>query len=212
MDEKRRTWEAELIEVHQRIARHFRRSEPRLRVLRYLRGLLSPVERKNGWQLAEHLGEARPDGIQRLLRDADWDADPVRDDLRAYVLEHFGSEEGVLILEETGFLKKGTHSVGVKRQNSGRAGRIENCQVGVFLCYATSEGAAFLDRALYLPEEWAKDAERRQKAGVCESVSFATKPELAKRMLARAFEVEVPCRWVIADTVYRSLRHWLATG
>lgn len=209
MDEQLRAWDSELTWIHQRIARHFYRSEPRQRVLSYLRGLLSPIERKNGWQLAEYLGEARPDGIQRLMTNADWNADSVRDDLRTYVIEHFGSHEAVLILDETGFLKKGTHSVGVKRQYSGTAGRIENCQVGVFLCYATSEGAAFLDRALYLPEEWAKDMQRREEAGVPESVAFATKPQLAQKMLARAFEAEVPCRWVIADTVYRSLRHWL---
>ena len=123
----------------------------------YLRGLLIPVERKNGWQLAEQAGDATPDGVQRLLSTYRWDADLVRDDLRSYVVEHLGQEDGVLVVDETGFLKKGTKSAGVQRQYSGTAGRIENSQVGVFLTYATAQGRVLLDRELYLPQVWAED-------------------------------------------------------
>ena len=163
-------WSRGLDGLVERIAPRFRRVEPRRRVRAYLQGLLCPVERKNGWQLAEYLGEATPDGVQHLLARADWDADAVRDDLMGYVREHLGRAGGVLVVDETGFLKKGTKSVGVARQYSGTAGRIENCQVGVFLGYATKRGRALLDRALYLPKEWAADADRRGGAGVPEAV------------------------------------------
>lgn len=204
-----RQWSRELVALHGRIAPRFCRAEPRERALRYLRGLLSSVQRKNGWQLAEHLGERSPDGVQRLLNAAHWDADGVRDDLRAYVVERLGDPEGVLVVDETGFLKKGSNSVGVKRQYSGTAGRIENCQVGVFLCYASRYAAAFIDRALYLPKEWAADPERRAQAGVPEAVAFQTKPALALAMIERALDAGVPCRWVTGDEVYggdRTLR------
>jgi SRSO17 transposase len=197
--------------VHAHIAPRFRRAEARARARRYLAGLLAPVERKNGWQLAEHLGETGPQGVQRLLNAADWDADVVRDDLRALVVESLGEPDGVLVLDETGFLKKGTKSVGVARQYSGTAGRRENQQIGVFLLYASARGAAFIDRALYLPEVWAGDAARRAAAGVPEAVAFATKGELAAAMLARAFAAGVPAAWVVGDTVYGhdELRRWL---
>src|SRR5581483_11726577 len=168
-------WADELDAVAGRIGRHFARSEPRRRAARYIRGLLSATERKNGWQLAEHLGDPTPDGVQHLLARADWDADAVRDDLLAYVAEHLGDAGGVLVVDETGFLKKGTKSCGVARQYSGTAGRIENCQIGVFLGYAGRKGRALLDRALYLPREWAGDAGRRAEAGVPEGAEFATK-------------------------------------
>jgi SRSO17 transposase len=174
--------------------------------------LLSPVERKNGWQLAEQAGEPTPTGMQRLLAGAKWDAEEVRDDLRAYVLEHLADSAGVLIVDETGFLKKGTKSVGVQRQYSGTAGRIENCQIGVFLAYATPQGRTFLDRELYLPKEWASDPARRAEAGVPEDVTFRTKPALARAMLARAFAAGVPAAWVTGDEVDgrdRRLRLWL---
>jgi SRSO17 transposase len=205
-------WRAGLDALHARIARRFRRSEARERAKRYLAGLLDRVERKNGWQLAEHLGESGPQGVQRLLNAADWDVDAVRDDLRAYVVEHLGEPDGVLICDETGFLKKGTKSVGVQRQYSGTAGRIENCQIGVFLAYASSKGRTFLDRELYLPKEWAGDAERRREAAVPEEVQFATKPRLARRTLQRVFAAGVPAAWVTGDEIYGDdpdLRHWL---
>ncbi|HEU4954357.1 MAG TPA: IS701 family transposase [Gemmatimonadales bacterium] len=208
-------WWAGLDALHGRIAGRFRRSEARERAKRYLAGLLDRVERKNGWQLAEHLGEPGPQGVQRLLNAADWDADAVRDDLRAYVVEHLGDPSGVLIVDETGFLKKGTKSVGVQRQYSGTAGRRENCQVGVFLGYAGSRGRAFLDRDLYLPKEWAADPARRREAGVPAEVAFATKPELARRMLERAFAAGVPAAWATGDEIYgdaTDLRHWLERG
>jgi SRSO17 transposase len=205
-------WQEELHALHERIAPQFQRPEVRARAGRFLAGLLEPIERRNGWQLAEALGERSPDGVQRLLRTARWDAEAVRDDLRAYVIEHLGDPDAVLVLDETGFLKKGTKSVGVARQYSGTAGRIENCQIGVFLAYASPRGRAFLDRALYLPKAWTEDAARREAAGVPGEVSFATKGELAKTMLARAFAVEVPAAWVTGDEVYGNdgqLRRWL---
>jgi SRSO17 transposase len=205
-------WVAGLDALHGRIARRFGRAEVRARARGYLAGLLGSVARRNGWQLAEHLGERHPRGVQRLLDAARWDADAVRDDLRAYVVEHLGDERGVLVVDETGFLKKGTKSVGVARQYSGTAGRTENCQVGVFLAYAGRRGRAFLDRALYLPKAWADDPARRAEAGVPESVRFATKGALAKAMLRRAFAGGVPAAWVVGDTVYGTdpgLRPWL---
>jgi SRSO17 transposase len=206
-------WIATLDALHTRIAPHFARAEARTRVRRYLDALLAPVARKNGWQLAEHLGEAGPQGVQRLLNAADWDVDAVRDDLIAFVAEQLGDPDGVLIVDETGFLKKGTKSVGVQRQYSGTAGRRENQQIGVFLAYASPHGTAFLDRTLYLPEVWAQDAERRAEAGVPETVAFATKGELAQQMLARAFAAQVPATWVVGDTIYGGdeLRRWLET-
>jgi SRSO17 transposase len=205
-------WGADLAALHARIAPRFVRPEPRRRALAFLRGLLAPVERKNGWQVAEQAGEATPDGMQRLLATAGWDADAVRDDLRAYVVEHLGDAAAVLVVDETGFLKKGAKSVGVQRQYSGTAGRVENCQVGVFLAYAAPAGRAFLDRELYLPEAWAADAARREEAGVPVEAGFRTKPQLARAMLARALDAAVPAGWVTGDEVYggdRRLRRWL---
>jgi SRSO17 transposase len=195
-----------------RIGPLFARSEARERALAYLQGLLSPVTRKNSWQLAEAVGDPTPYGFQHLLGRADWDADAVRDELRGYVTEHLGDPSGVGVLDETGFLKKGAKSVGVARQYSGTAGRVENCQIGVFLAYASPEGRTFLDRELYLHKEWAQDRERCREAGVPEEVEFATKPQLAKRMLERALDAGVPMAWVTGDEVYggdRRLRMWL---
>jgi SRSO17 transposase len=166
--------------------------------------LLAPVERKNGWQMAEELGERGPRGVQRLLGEADWDEEAVRDELRGYVIEHLGEEKGLLVVDETGFVKKGKKSAGVTRQYSGTAGRTENSQVGVFLLYASSRGAAFLDRALYLPEEWTADRVRCREAGIADTVACATKGELAKQMVIRAFEAKVPADWVVGETVYGS--------
>lgn len=212
MEQAIQAWEEQFQSLHQRIARHFVRAEPRRRALAYVKGLTSPCERKNGWQLAEMAQESCPDGMQRLLNQALWDADAVRDDLRQYVVEQLGDAEAVLVIDETGFLKKGCKSVGVQRQYSGTAGRIENCQIGVFLAYASHKGSALVDRALYLPQEWCNDQQRRQEAGVPEAVKFATKPELARQMLERALEAPVPCAWVTGDTIYgsdRKLRRWL---
>ena len=200
-------------ELHARIADRFARSEARERAGRYLAGLLERVERRNGWQLAEALGESGPQGVQRLLNAAVWDADGVRDDLRAYVVEQLGDEAtGILIVDETGFLKKGDKSCGVARQYTGTAGATVNCQVGVFLAYSSAAGAAFIDRDLYLPREWTDDQDRRTEAGVPEEARFATKIDLARRMLARAFDGGVPARWVVADAFYgrsHALRRWL---
>jgi len=204
-------WEAVLAVLRERLAPRFSRAEPRRRVRAYLAGLVGTAARKNGWQLAEHAGEATPYGMQRLLAGSRWDAEAVRDDLRAFVVERLGDAAGVLIVDETGFLKQGDKSAGVARQYSGTAGRIENCQVGVFLAYAAPRGCAFLDRALYLPDEWAAAADRRAAAGVPDTVAFATKGELAQAMLARAFAAGVPAAWVVGDTVYGGdeLRRWL---
>jgi SRSO17 transposase len=205
-------WWADLDALHARIGGRFKRPEVRARAGRYLAGLLGPVERRNGWQLAEQIGEAAPDGVQRLVRTACWDADAVRDDLRAYVVEHLGSDDAVLVVDETGFLKKGTKSAGVARQYSGTAGRIENCQVGVFLAYASGKGRAFLDRELYLPQAWIDDGERRRAAGVPKEATFHTKPGLARRMLVRAFAAGMPAAWVTGDEVYGNdggFRRWL---
>jgi SRSO17 transposase len=195
-------WTVGWDEIQERIGPRFARSEQRQRVRRSVDGLLSPVERKNGWQLAEHTGEARPYGLQRLLAGAKWDADAVRDDLRAYVLEQLGDPRAVLVIDETGFVKQGPKSVGVKRQYSGTAGRIETCQIGVFLTYAAPQGQVLLDRELYLPRAWADAPERRREAGVPEAIRFATKPQLARRMLERALEAGVPAAWVTGDSVY----------
>src|SRR4051794_5839457 len=205
-------WADGLAALHARVGRRFARAEPRRRALSYVRGLLSPVERKNGWQLAELAGEPTPDGMQQLLARADWDAEAVRDDLRAYVVEQLGDPAAVLIVDETGFVKKGVKSVGVQRQYSGTAGRIENCQIGVFLAYASGKGRTFLDRELYVPPEWAADAARRQEAAVPETVAFQTKPQLARAMLERALAAGVPAQWVTGDEVYGGdgrLRGWL---
>src|SRR5215218_1415690 len=202
-----RSWTEELEAVGDRLSEHFARSEVRQRAQDYLRGLLSEAERKNSWQLAEVAGNSTPYGIQHLLGRASWDADALREDLREYVIEHLADDESALIVDETGFIKKGDKSVGVKRQYTGTVGKRENCQVGVFLAYASCRGQAFIDRELYLPEEWAEDKDRRQRAGVPEEVGMRTKPELAKEMLGRALvEGGVRVSWVVADSVYGDSR------
>lgn len=212
MRRRLKAWERELETLHERLGGLFKRSEPRERSLAYLKGLLGTVERKNGWQLAEWMGEATPHGVQHLLERACWDADAARDILREYVVEHLGAGEGVLIVDETGFVKKGQHSAGVQRQYSGTAGRIENSQIGVFLCYAGDGGSAFIDRELYVPRQWIDDRTRCEAAGIPASVEFDTKPQMARRMLERALDAGVPCAWVTGDEVYggdRRLRVWL---
>ncbi|MGW1682910.1 IS701 family transposase [Saccharopolyspora sp. NPDC002376] len=195
-----------------RIACRFGRREPRERAREYVSGLVAGLERKNGWTLAEQAGEVCPDGMQRLLRWAGWDVDGVRDDVRDYVVEHLGDPEGVLIIDETGFLKKGTRSAGVARQYSGTAGRIENCQIGVFVAYASQHGYALIDRELYLPKAWIDDRDRCRRAGIPDDAGFATKPQQAQEMLGRVIAAGVPFRWVTADELYgrcKDLRAWL---
>ena len=206
-------WSRALGALHERVGHRFARSEARERVKRYLVGLLGRVERKNGWQIAEAIGERDPQGVQRLLNSARWDAEAVRDDLREYVLEHLADEEtGVLIVDETGFLKKGEKSVGVARQYTGTDGDTVNCQVGVFVCYSSEKGAAFVDRALYLPKAWTNAPARRAEAGVPAEIVFRNKIGLAQEMLERAFRAGVPARWVVADSFYgrsHAFRVWL---
>ncbi len=207
-------WGQELERLHARIAQHFVRPEPRRRALAFLKGIVSPVERKNGWQLAEHAGESRPDGMQRLLSSAVWDAEPVRDDLRAYILERLGDPGAIIVIDETSFRKRGDKSAGVGPQHCGTTGQVENCQVAVFLAYTSANGCTLLDRELYLPLRWIEDQERCQEAGIPDEVRFQTKPELAKRMLERLFAARVPVAWVVADSVYggnADLRTWLET-
>lgn len=195
-------WADDLAELGALIGPRFARSEPRDHALAYVRGLLSTEERKNSWTLSEQAGDATPDGMQRLLSTTGWDPDLVRDDVQRYVVANLGDPGGVLIVDETGFLKKGTRSAGVARQYSGTAGRIENCQIGVFLGYATPAGRTLLDRELYLPKAWTDDPARCAAAGIGADVEFATKSELAMTMLRRAHAAGVPARWVTADEVY----------
>lgn len=204
-------WGQALEALHRRIAPHFHRAEPRQRALAYLQALVGPCARKNGWHIAEQVGDLTPDGVQRLLNAAAWDTNAVRNDLRAYVVEHLGDPSGVLIVDETGFLKKGTKSAGVARQYSGTAGRRENQQIGVFLAYASAYGCAFIDRELYVPEQWIADVDRCAEVAMPAALQFATKGVLAQQMLARAFAAQVPVRWVVGDTIYGSdeLRRWL---
>jgi SRSO17 transposase len=181
---------------------HFQRSAAHRHAVAYVEGLLGEVERKNGWQLAEYGGYEHPRTIQRVLDRSVWNADAVRDDLRQQVIAELGDPDGVLVVDETGFLKKGTKSCGVARQYSGTAGRIENCQIGVFVGYASPKGRAGIDRALYVPREWADDQERRTEAGVPEAIEFHPKPSLALDMINRALDAGVPARWVVGDVVY----------
>ncbi|WP_420855162.1 IS701 family transposase [Rhodococcus koreensis] len=197
-----RVWAEGLAEIDALIGHRFARSEPRKHAVEYVRGLLSGEERKNSWTLSERAGDRLPDGMQRLLSTADWDPDAVRDDVRDYAVDHLADPSGVLILDETGFLKKGTRSAGVARQYSGTAGRVENCQIGVFLTYATAAGRTLIDRELYLPKAWTDDRDRCAQAGIPAEREFATKPELAIAMLERAVAAGVPARWVTGDAVY----------
>lgn len=206
-------WSAGFAAFTGRCAARFARVESRRQMVAYLRGLLGEVERKNGWTLAETAGEAGPEGMQRLLNFYAWDTDGMRDDVRDAVMEVVGdAERGIVIADETGFVKKGTQSAGVARQYSGTAGRIENSQIGVFLAYASDRGRALIDRELYLPKEWVADRDRCRAARIPDDVGFATKPELAQRMLARAVEADIPFAWFTADEAYGQvgrLRLWL---
>ncbi|MEE4235475.1 MAG: IS701 family transposase [Anderseniella sp.] len=195
-------WAADFLQFCSRFAAVFRRKEPRAQATKYLRGLMAAVPRKNSWQVAEAIGDRTPDATQRLLYQAQWSADAARDQLLEFAIEVFGEEDAIGVVDESGFIKKGKHSVGVKRQYSGTAGKVENCQIGTFLSYATTKGHMFLDRCLYLPEEWCNDSERRERAKVPEDVVFQTKPEQAMAMLEHAWQAGVPMRWVAGDEVY----------
>jgi SRSO17 transposase len=194
------------------LAPWFARAGTRLRAQEYVRGLASLVERKNSWQLAEHAGHATPDRLQRLLASAAWDEAGVREDVRDFTVGFLAHAEAVLVPDETGFLKKGRHSAGVQRQYSGTAGRIENCQLGVFLTYAAPAGRALIDAELYLPASWTDDRSRCDAAGIPRAVGFATKPELARVMIERVVKAGLPFGWVAADEFYgdnSGLRGWL---
>jgi SRSO17 transposase len=206
------SWEAGLQDLFARIAGRFYRIEPRRRAFGYVRGLLSPLERKNGWTLAEQCGDRSPNALQEMLYSPCWDPDAVRDDLRGYVVEQLGDRRGVLVGDDTGFVKKGSRSAGVQRQYSGTAGRTENCQIGVFLCYASDRGRALIDRELYLPVSWTGDRDRCRAAAVPEEVGFATKPQQMRMMVERAVAAGVPFAWFTADEAYGQnpgLRAWL---
>jgi SRSO17 transposase len=215
VDDRLARWRAGFEEVFGLVAGRFAQVESRRRARLYLLGLLSGAERKNSWTIAEQAGDLSPDGMQRLLNFYRWDADAVRDDLRGYVLNQLGDPAGVVVADETGFLKKGVHSAGVQRQYSGTAGRIENCQLGVFLTYTSPRGRALIDRELYLPKTWTEDHERCAGAGIGPDVEFATKPALARKMLERLLathdrQAAVP--WFTADEAYGDnprLRDWL---
>lgn len=195
-------WQGRLDELVARMSGVFASRVGLARLGLYVRGLLGPAERKNGWQLAEEAGEATPYAMQQFLFRGGWSADALSREMRRYVVEGLGEAQGVLVIDETGVLKKGTHSVGVQRQYSGTAGRVENCQIAVLLGYATIKGRALLDRALYLPKSWTDDPARCAKAGVPETTAFQTKPALGRAMVANALDEGVPASWVAGDCVY----------
>ncbi len=214
-------WPLALIHLHERLTAYFARPEPRQHALLYLQAIVSEIPRKNSWQIAEHAKQARPYGMQRLLSRAVWDEEGVRNEARAFAL-HSLSPEGpgvahqapypMLVIDESGFPKRGTKSAGVQRQYCGATGQVDNCQVGVFLSYVTAQGHALIDRELYLPEDWITDAHRRQAAHIPETIVFQTKPELAGHMVQRAQSASLPIHWVVGDTVYghsTDLRLWL---
>jgi SRSO17 transposase len=202
---------ADISEVIQRLGKHFSRAEPRRRAITYLLGLLSNVPRKNGSNLAAYAQESVPDGMHRLLTTAKWDVDGVRDELREYVIRRLGCDTAVLAVGQTSFRKKGEHSAGVQRQYSETSRRIENCQIGLFLSYLSPAGIAFIDRELYLPEEWWKDGKRFTHAGITKA-AFASRAELAFSMVRRAFENGVPNSWVVTtefDGSAADISNWL---
>lgn len=207
-------WADDFAAFQARFADLFGRIEPRVQAGKYLRGLMATSERSSTWQIAESVGDRIPDATQRLLYHADWDADTARDRLQEFVIERFADDDAIGVVDETGFLKKGTASVGVQRQYSGTAGRVENCQIGVFLSYASRHGHVFLDRRLYLPESWCADRERCERAKIPPTVTFQTKDQLAQTMLEDAWKHGVPMRWVTGDEVYgdaSALRDSVAT-
>jgi SRSO17 transposase len=211
VDDRLARWQAGFDDAFALVAGRFAQADSRRRARMYVLGLLSRAERKNSWTLAEQAGDLTPDGMQRLLNFYRWDADAARDDVRSYVLDNLGDPGGIAVADETGFLKKGTKSAGVQRQYSGTAGRIENCQLGAFLTYVSARGRALIDRELYLPVSWTDDRERCEEAGIGDGVEFATKPELAQRMLERLLDAGSDIEWFTADEAYGDnpgLRIW----
>jgi SRSO17 transposase len=207
-------WRSSLLQLHARLASYFARPEPYQRLLRFVQAILSSVERKNGWQVAEQAREATPYGMQRLLSQAVWDTDGVRDEVRTFALEHLGTSEAIVAVDETSFPKRGKHSAGVKKQYCGITGQVQNCQVGVFLSYITARGHTLIDRELYLPQEWTENPAQGPQAGIPDHLPFRTKPDLAIQMLSRLHQARVPVDWVVADSVYGGhleLRTWLET-
>jgi SRSO17 transposase len=205
-------WRESLQQLHARLAPHFARPEPFRRALRFVEGILSEAPRKNGWQLAEQAREPTPYGMQRLLSQAIWDVEGVRDELRAFALEHLGRRDLIAAIDETGFLKRGKHSAGVSRQHYGPTGDVRNCQTGVFVSLVSPRGHTLVDRELYLPQEWTTDPARCRRVGIPEGRDFQTKPQLARIMLERLSQARVALAWVVADTVSGGnpdLRAWL---
>ena len=205
-------WGDEFTALWEEVGSRFWRCDTRRQASRYVRGLLGRIERKNSWQMAEYLGETTPYALQQFIYRGRYSADELRDMGREYVTEYLGDEDGVLVGDETGFIKKGNKSCGVARQYSGTAGKIENCQIGVFLTYASEKGHCPIDRRMYLPKEWTKDSKRMKEAGVPEEIDFRTKPQLALRMVKEATQAGVPYRWFTGDCVYgdnRVIREWL---
>ena len=212
MEIKQREVESEFNALAQRLSGIFVSEAGYQNMQKYLKGLLGTAERKNGWQMAEYLGESTPYAVQQFIYRGRFSSDGLRDELKSYVNENLGEEDGVLVVDETGFLKQGKHSCGVKRQYSGTAGRIENCQIGVFLTYASQKGHSPIDRRLYMPKEWIDDPERRKKAGVPENVIFQTKPQMALEMIKEATASGMLYKWVTGDCVYGDygdIRCWL---
>ena len=201
-------WRSSLLQLHARLACYFARPEPYQRLLRFVQAILSSVERKNGWQLAEHARESTPYGMQRLLSQAVWDEDGVRDEVRTFALEHLGTSQATVAVDETIFAKRGKHSAGVKKQYCGSTGQVQNCQVGVFLSYITARGHTLIDRELYVPQDWLDDRARCQQAGIPDTLPFGTKPDLAIQMLERLHQAQVAIDWVVADSVYGGHPEW----
>jgi SRSO17 transposase len=195
-------WASSLRDVKARMRPLFTQERVAASAGLFLDGLLGDERRKTGWMRAEAAGDPGPWRQQAILGRGRWDADALRDIVRDYVVEHLADDDAVLVIDETGFLKQGKASCGVARQYTGSAGKITNCQVGVFAAYVSRHGHALIDRALYLPENWTNDPARLKGAHAPSDVGFAAKPQLAARMIARAAAADAPFRWVAADTVY----------
>jgi SRSO17 transposase len=195
-------WSHLLKSFQQRLGSYFARSEARQAAFNYIQALLSPVERKNRWQVAEQVGDANPYRVQHLLGRAHWNADAVTHEIRQYAIDYLNDPFDIMAVDETGFLKQGDQSVGVQVQYYGTTGHLENCQVGVFLAYITQKGHTLIDRRLYLPKSWTEDAQKSRKAGVPETVKFATKAQLAQQMLQSVWDAGIRSQWFVADEVY----------